>query len=58
MGKRCPAAREIGNRPPGSRPLRFLLLEQPSGYKQIPFCFINFSNKVLIIWGQWSAQIA
>ena len=49
VGKRCLAARQIGKRPLDSRPLRLLLLEQPSGYRQIPFWFIHPGNEVLIM---------
>ena len=58
VGKGCPTARQIGKRPPGSRPLRLLLLEQPSAYRQIPCWFIHGGDEILIIWGHRCAQDA
>ena len=58
VGKRCLAARQIGKRPPSSRPLRLSLQEQPSGHRQLLFRFIHCENEILIVWGHRCAPDA
>ena len=50
VGKKVPTGLpSCGKDPPGTRPLRLLLLEQPSGYRQFPLWVLSCRKEVLIV---------